>query len=128
MSGERDARDVAVRVALGPAAAPIVARVAVALAARADLPFDRVNEAGLVADALVAHAPARVDDGHLGLTARTAPGRLELRVGPLRTGGAEGLLQDSVLPDVGPVLRRLADEVRIERDGGHEHLVLLMGR
>jgi hypothetical protein len=77
------------------------------LAARADLPFDRVSEA-LVADA----GRARSVAGGGRPLART-PGRPS-RASTAAADGAEGLLHDSVLPD-GPVLWRLADEVRVER-------------
>jgi serine/threonine-protein kinase RsbW len=116
--------DADVRVAIGPLAAPVLARVVSALAARADLPLDRVSEAGLLADAVAAHARARVDDGHVRVTVAALPGELEMRVGPLVEGGAEGLLRDDDLPELGSVIMRLADEVRVERDGVREHLVL----
>jgi hypothetical protein len=116
--------DADVRVALGPLAAPVLSRVMSALAARADLPLDRVSEAGLLGDAVAAHALPRVGDGFVRLVVSARRGELVVRVGPLLDGGAEGLLRDSDLPDVGSVIRQLSDDVRVEEVDGREHLVL----
>jgi hypothetical protein len=116
--------DADVRVALGPLAAPVLSRVMSALAARADLPLDRVSEAGLLGDAVAAHALPRVDDGFVRLVVSARRGELVVRVGPLLDGGAEGLLRDSDLPEVGSVIRRLSDDVGMEEVDGREHLVL----
>ena len=116
--------DADVRVELGPLAAPVLSRVMSALAARADLPLDRVSEAGLLGDAVAAHALPRVDDGFVRLVVSARRGELVVRVGPLLDGGAEGLLRDSDLPELGSVIRRLSDDVGMEEVDGREHLVL----
>jgi len=116
--------DADVTVALGPLAAPVLSRVMSALAARADLPLDRVSEAGLLGDAVAAHAMPRVGDGRVRLVVSARAGELVVRVGPLLDGGAEGLLRDSDLPELGSVIARLADDVQVEEEEGREHLVL----
>jgi len=54
---------------------------------------------------------------------------IELRVSELRTGGAPGLIDDALLPDVGNVIERFSDTCRIEpaRDGSGEELALTLG-
>ena len=79
------------------------------MAARAELSFDRVNDARLVADALAAHAASHARDGHLQVALAPEPRLLGVSVGPLVEGGGDGLLRDTALPAVGPVLTRLAD-------------------
>ena len=56
-------------------------------------------------------------------------GAIELRVSELHPGGASGLFDDALLPNVGNVIERFSDTRRIEpaRDGGGEELVLTLG-
>lgn len=105
-----------VRVVHGPLVAPVLTRVVGMLAARAQCPVDRLDEALLVADAIAAHAPAHSRDGHL--TVELSAGRLglELRVHELRRAGADGLLADAALPGVGNVLQQIADTVEVAGD------------
>ena len=99
-----------------------------ALAARADLGLDRVDDARLLAGALAAHGPAHARDGRLRLSVERRPGALSIRVGPLVPGGASALLRESALPGVGPVVQRLADEVGVDAESGTgEFLVLGLG-
>lgn len=100
-------------VAAGPLVGPVFARTIAIHASRADLPLDRVHDALLLADALAARAPIHVPDGSVGLTVQSTPGRLEIRVGPLRSGSAERLLAGAALPEAGRVVERLADKVRV---------------
>jgi serine/threonine-protein kinase RsbW len=99
------------------------------LAARADCPVDRLDDALLVGDAVAAHAGAYTTDGRVTVKVSTWPDALELAVGPLREGGAEGLLNDSVLPGVGNVVERVASAVRMDRDPdtGTAALVIRVG-
>lgn len=114
-----------VTVAIGPLVGPVLARVVGIHAARADLPFDRLNDAVLVADAIAAHAPAFAMDDRLPVSVQSGAGRLELRVGPLRPGGGRLLIEGAALPNVGSVIERLADTVRVrEGAGGGEYLVV----
>ena len=113
-----------VSVASGPLVAPVLRRVVGMLAARADLPLDRLDDAMLVTD-LIAH---RAQEHVLGATIDVDmdPGvrSLSLRVGPLRTGGADALVSDAVVPGVGNVIEQLADEVTVAETPQGEYLVL----
>ena len=115
-------------VALGPLAAPVLGRVARAMAAKADLPFNRVSDATLIADAIAAHAPVGALDGHVRVNMEAGSRELEFRVGPFAPGGARSVLEATALPEVGPVLERLADEVRVAEDAhdGVEHLIITL--
>jgi hypothetical protein len=106
-----------VRVRNGPLVAPVLARVVGMLAARAQCPVDRLDDALLVADALAAHAQSHTVDGHVTVALTAETGGLELRLTELERGGARAVLSDASLPGVGNVLERIADEVRVD-DGG----------
>ncbi len=114
-----------VTVAVGPFVGPVLSRIVGIHAARAELPFDRLNDAVLVADAIAARAPAFTVGARLPVSIQSGPGRLELRIGPLRPGGGRGVIEGAALPGVGSVIERLADDVRVrEGAGGDEYLVL----
>jgi serine/threonine-protein kinase RsbW len=105
-----------VRVVDGPLVAPVLSRVVGMLAARAQCPVDRLDDALLVADAIAAHAPGHSTDGHVTVQLRTSGDGLELRVLELAPDGGDGLLADASLPGVGNVLERIADDVRVDGD------------
>lgn len=114
-----------VTVAVGPLVGPVVSRVVGIHASRAELPIDRLNDAVLVADAIAARAPAHALGGRLPVSVQSAVGRLEIRVGPLRPGGGRRVLEGAALPQVGSVIERLADAVRVRgAAGGDEYLVI----
>lgn len=114
-----------VTVAVGPLVGPVVSRVVGIHASRAELPIDRLNDAVLVADAIAARAPAHALGGRLPVSVQSAAGRLEIRVGPLRPGGGRRVLEGAALPQVGSVIERLADAVRVRgAAGGDEYLVI----
>ena len=108
-------------VAAGPLVGPVLRRVVGMLAARADLPLDRLDDAVLVADVIASRASPYSDDV---VQVSLQPGErtLWLRVGPLRKGGADALLEDAAVPDVGSVIAKLADEVHVDADGSGEFL------
>jgi serine/threonine-protein kinase RsbW len=94
---------------------------------RAECPLDRLDEAMLVCDALCAHAPAHVSDGHLTVGVSVRPDKLELRVSDLPGQQAHGLVRDAGLPGVGNVLERVSSELRVEpSSSGGEDLVLAL--
>ena len=99
------------------------------LAARADCPIDRLDDALLITDAIAAHAPAHSTDGRVTVTITARRGELVLVVSELRPGGGQELLADSALPGVGSVLERVADEVSHRHDDrpAGEELVLRPG-
>jgi hypothetical protein len=114
------------RLANGPLAAPVLCRVVSMVLTRADCPLDRMDEAMLACDALAAHAPAHAADGYLAFTVTAGDGQLEMRVAELSERGARGVLEDVVVPGVGNVLEKVADDLRVEpsREGGNEELVV----
>lgn len=115
-------------VAVGPLVGPVLARVISIHAARAELPLDRVNDSLLLADALGARAPSQATDERLQLTVQSVPGRLEVRVGPLRAGGGERVLAGAAVAVGSRVVERLADDVKVRgASGGREMLILRVG-
>jgi serine/threonine-protein kinase RsbW len=105
-----------VKVIQGPLVAPVLSRVVGMLAARAQCPVDRLDDALLVADAIAAHAPRRSADGHVTVRLTAGGDGLELRVLDLVAGGGDGLVTDAALPGVGNVLERIADDVHVVDD------------
>jgi serine/threonine-protein kinase RsbW len=108
-------------VAAGPLVGPVLRRVVGMLAARADLPLDRLDDAVLVADVIASRASAWSDE-LVQVSLHPGERTLWLRVGPLQKGGAEALLGDAAVPDVGSVIVKLADEVQVDEEGDNEFL------
>jgi hypothetical protein len=100
----------------GPLLGPVLSRVIGMLAARAQCPIDRLDDALLVADTIAAHGPDYALDGGVRVDLAAAEGVIELTVGELRPQGAESLLRDAELPGVGNVLERVADTVEVRED------------
>ncbi len=115
-----------VGLASGPLSAPVLGRVVGMLAARADCPIDRLDDALLVADAVAAKAGSFSGDGRIRAQVVARLGSVELHVGPLRDGGADGLIASAALPGVGNVLERVADELELRQgDGGDDEYLLI---
>jgi hypothetical protein len=111
-----------VSIVAGPLVGPVLRRVVGMLAARADLPLDRLDDAVLVADLIAARAPAHVTEGRVDVALESGSRSLSLRVGPLRSGGAEALIVDAAVPGVGNVIEQLADELTVSPEGDAEFL------
>ena len=112
----------------GPLLGPVLTRVIGMLAARAQCPIDRLDDALLVADTVAAHSPDHARNGtvRVGLTAQE--GLLELTIGALAPQGAAALLKDADLPGVGNVLERVADAVEVRETGPDgEELYIRLG-
>lgn len=109
-----------VSIAAGPLVGPVLRRVVGMLAARADLPLDRLDDAILVADLIAARAPAHVRHDEIRVEFEPGERSLSLVVGPLRPGGGEALIVDAAVPGVGNVIEQLADELSIRPDGEDE--------
>jgi serine/threonine-protein kinase RsbW len=124
VSSRPDAPDspTTVSIASGPLVGPILRRVVGMLAARADLPLDRLDDAVLVADLIAARAPAHVLHGTVDVSFEPGPRTLLLRVGPLRPGGGNALVVDAAVPGVGNVIEQLADELSVAGEGSQEYL------
>src|SRR4051812_8313425 len=116
-----------VRVVNGPLVAPVLSRVVGMLAARAQCPVDRLDDALLVADAIAAHTQAHTLDGHVTVLLLAGPNGLEMAVDELGKGGADGLLADASLPGVGNILERIADQVEVDRADGRERVTVRLG-
>jgi serine/threonine-protein kinase RsbW len=94
---------------------PVLGRVVGMLAARAQCPIDRLDDALLLTDAVAAHAPSLAADGQVVVHIHAEPEGLSLRVGVgADAGGADRLLEAASLPGVGNVFQRVADDVRAE--------------
>jgi hypothetical protein len=114
-----------VRIVNGRLVAPVLSRVVGMLAARAQCPVDRLDDALLVADAIAAHSQTHSSNGHVTVRLMAAPDAIELHVDELNSGGAKALLADASLPGVGNVLERIADEVQVQSgENGRESLRL----
>jgi hypothetical protein len=114
-----------VGIVRGPLSAPVLGRVVGMLAARADCPIDRLDDALLVADAVAAKAGSFSDDGRICAQVVARLGSVELQVGPLREGGANELIASAALPGVGNVLERVADELEPQEGAdGSEYLLI----
>jgi serine/threonine-protein kinase RsbW len=104
--------------------APVLARIVGALAARRDLALDRVSDALLLTDAIAAAAPGRFADGQVRLAFAERREGLELRLGPMEEGGADGIRDELGIPDVGGTLESLADELAVESSGDGDYLAI----
>ena len=110
-----------------PLLGPVLSRVIGMLAARAQAPIDRLDDALLVADTVAAHGPDHARDGQVVVGLATTAGSLELTIGALRPDGARALLADAELPGVGNVLHRVADAVEVREDDDGEQLYVRLG-
>lgn len=117
-----DSAETRVAIAAGPLVGPVLRRVVGMLAARADLPLDRLDDAVLIADVFAARAPAHALDEAVQVALVPSERTLDLRLGPLRVGGARAMVVDAAVPGVGNVIEQLADEVEVLPDGDVEFL------
>ena len=113
-----------VRVHNDALVAAVLGRVVGMLAARAQCPIDRLDDALLLTDAVSAHAAKHTKAGTVQVDIDAGESGLELRVGELRSGGAEAMLHDAALPGVGNVLERVADEIEPRGGADGDELIL----
>ena len=107
----------------GVARLPVLRRAVAGTSAKAGLPVDRIDDALLILEALLADREiAGAGEVHLVLTAR--PGSFGLLMGPLSGREAARLLATAALPTVGPVIERLATTA-MTVDGGSHLLVVV---
>lgn len=105
-------------------AGPVLERVIAALAARVDLPVDRISDAQIAAAAAATAAGPLLADGRLLVEVEGAPGMITIRLGPLPRGGAARVVEDSAVPGVGAIVERLVDQWSSDPAGGGERLSL----
>jgi anti-sigma regulatory factor (Ser/Thr protein kinase) len=102
----------------------VLPRLLSVLAARAHFSTDRISDAQLVADELVAQAPASIGARHLSIAVSVEPRQLELRVGPLEAGSARRLIVNSAVDGLGALIEKLTDDYRVAAVGSSETLNL----
>jgi anti-sigma regulatory factor (Ser/Thr protein kinase) len=122
----REVRDGRTSLTVGPArlARTVVPRVLSALAARAYFSTDRISDTQMLADALVAHSEGSIEGERMTVEITAAPREMRLRIGPLREGHAERLLEEASLDGLGSLLERLADGHEVHHEGSAEVLDL----
>jgi serine/threonine-protein kinase RsbW len=103
---------------------PVLARMVGALAARRDLPVDRVSDALLITDAIAGAAPGRFADGCVRLGLGESDSGLELRLGPMEKGAAGEIRRELDVPEVGGSLEALADEFVVEESEDGDYLIV----
>lgn len=102
----------------------VVARAVSVLAARAELPVDRLSDMLLLSDAIAGEHADHFSDGHTRIAIEEAADGITVRVGPLHEGAAERMLTGLAIPSLDASLVTLADEVVVERSEEGEHLTL----
>lgn len=110
-----------------PDAAPaerIARRVVAVIAAQTEMPSDRLVEALLVVELAARHSRHYLVGKHIKLSLERLERGFDLRLGPLRPGGASALVHESELPVVGPVIERLSNGVAVEPGPDGERLGL----
>jgi serine/threonine-protein kinase RsbW len=103
----------------------VLGRLARAMAARARFSLDRFSDVYLVTDAVAAHAARAALGARLGFGLSADTRRLELVIGPFRSGASSELSTGSP-DDVGSALRLLSDELDVRQDAGAEFLRIVL--
>jgi hypothetical protein len=115
-------------IACGPLLPRVLDRLLGALAARADLSVDRLNDISLVGDAVSAVAAESVANRRLQVIAMPRQGELALSFGPFLPGGAARVRRAGGLPGGGDLFATVAEQIEVEKDGDAELLTLQIGR
>lgn len=102
----------------------ILPRLMITLAAHAHFSTDRISDAQLLADALVAHAQTAISGDKLSIDVAVEPRDLELHISPLNVGRAQELIEQSELGELGGVIEQLTDRHQVVSTGTHETLTL----
>ena len=113
------ARDMTLEVKPGPIVGPVLRRVVGLLAARADMPVNRVDEVILLAESLAQAAARHVADERLAVNLRDGDGSLHLEFGPLEPGTTAEALGGAAQPN--------GDRAEVRRGDGGDYLVLTVG-
>jgi serine/threonine-protein kinase RsbW len=115
-----------ITIAPAPLAQAILPRLLSVFAARAHFTTDRLADAQLLADALLARVPSSIRGSRLSIAISVEPRDLELRIAPLLAGRAEGLMLDSELDQLGPVIGRLTTQHRVATVGSSDDEMLAL--
>jgi hypothetical protein len=111
-------------IACGPLLTQVLDRLLGALAARADLSVDRLNDLAMVGDAVSAAAADNVVNGRLDVIATPTEGGLDLTFGPFAPGGAARVRRAGGLPGGGDLFEGVAAQVEVVQRDAAELLVL----
>jgi hypothetical protein len=105
----------------GPVVGPVLRRVVGILAARADMPVDRVDEVIVIAESL-GHAAARhAADERLGVSLSDGDGSLRMEFGPLEPGTTAEALSSARDRSTN------GDHTEVRSGEGGDYLVLTVG-
>ncbi len=109
----------------------VIRRLVAVVAAQSDMPMDRTLEALLVSEMAARNSLRRLVGDRARLRVTRSASIVELRLGPLEEHGGAAAVMESDVAAIGPVVERLADDVRIERELVEgvevEYLVLSIG-
>jgi hypothetical protein len=115
-------------IACGPLLTHVLDRLLGALAARADLSVDRLNDLAMVGDAVSAAAADNIVNGHLDVIATPTEGGLDLTFGPFASGGAARVRRAGGLPGGGDLFEGVSKQVEIVEQDSSELLILRIVR
>jgi serine/threonine-protein kinase RsbW len=102
----------------------VLPRLACAAAARAGFTVDRMSDAQLLADALAAHVVPSLREPVLRSHLRVGRRELAIEVGAFEAGGAQAVIDDSNVGQLGPLLERLASATEVYQTPDGELLEL----
>jgi hypothetical protein len=115
-------------IVCGPLLPQVLDRLLGALANRADLSVDRLNDLALVGDAVSAAAAESVTGRRLDVVATPTEAGIDLSFGPFAPGGAARVRRAGGLPGGGDLFAGVAKQVEVVQDGGSERLTLRIVR
>ena len=118
--------DMALTISPASLSAAILNRFVTGVAARAGFSIDRLSDAQLLVDALAAALATSLVADRVSIGVDVQPGRLVLRLGPLREGGSASVVDGAAVAELGPIIERLVDGSSSEPDAAGELLTLVM--
>jgi serine/threonine-protein kinase RsbW len=116
--------EIVLSVVNGPLAGPVLGRVVSILGARQGFSIEQLADAGLLTDAIAAHAGKFVLGRHLHVALDEGEGDVILRVGLFGDEGGSRAVASSSLAGLRPLLEQLSAGTTIEQIDGGEYLVL----
>jgi serine/threonine-protein kinase RsbW len=113
-----------ISITAGPLVGPVLRRVVGMVAARADMPLDRLDDAVLIADIVAERVPAYSSGGRVEVELSAGHRELTLRVGPVRPGDGAAVVEGAAVPGVGNVIEQLADSIEVDSGADADFLVV----